>query len=391
MSPEERLLLLLARGQLTDSIRAQARSLLQQGLSWPLLLRQTQMYGVAPLFYKHLQELGFPEVPAAAVAELGAAYRLNAMRNTLMVRELAEVMQRLGAAGVPVMPLKGVALAAWLYGDPSLRVCGDIDILVPGPLAGQAYHLLQALGYRGKSPDSRQESLPPRRLKTSIEYALIREDRGFRYLLELHWGVFLRASYERGALKALWDEALATPVFSVMAFQASVEWTLLCLAVHAARHQWRGLKWLSDIHELCTGTAIDWAKVRLQAERVGWQDVVELTLNACHTLFDTPIPPYFSSRTLPPGVHLFPADILHAEGWQEVLARASLFNSPLARWHYVMRGLLVPSLTDRQLIHLPSALDGLYYPLRLLRLTIKYGWRFGASRLRPFKDAHSHR
>ena len=83
--------------------------------------------------------------------ELEAAYRMNALRNTLMVRELAEVIQRLGAAGVPVMPLKGVALAASLYGDPTLRVCGDIDILVPRPLVGQAYHLLQAMGYRGKS------------------------------------------------------------------------------------------------------------------------------------------------------------------------------------------------------------------------------------------------
>jgi hypothetical protein len=272
-----------------------------------------------------------------------------------------------------------------------LRVCGDIDILVPRPLVGQAHHLLRAMGYRGKSTEFGEESFQRRLLKTNIEYALIREERGFRYLLELHWGIFLRASAERGALEALWAEAYATPVFGVMAFQPSAEWSLLFLAVHAVRHQWKGLKWLSDIHELCTWTAIDWAKVRSQAERVRWQDMVELTLSACHALFDTPIPPYFSSRTLPPWGHLFPADSYSTEEWQEVLATARRFKSPIARWHYLMRALLVPSLRDREIFRLPSALGALYYPLRFLRLTIKYGWLLGVNRLRRLKDARSPR
>jgi hypothetical protein len=391
MSSEERLLLLLARGRLTDPIRAQARSLLGQALSWPLLLRQASTYGVSPLLYRHLRQLGFPDVPATAVVELGAAYRANAVRNMLMARELAEVLRRLSVAGVPVMPLKGVALAASLYGDPTLRVCGDIDILVPRPLVGQAHYLLRAMGYRGQSAEREEELLRRRRLKASIEYALVREGRGFRHLLELHWAIFLRASSERAALEALWAEASATPVFGVTAFQPSAEWTLLCLAVHAARHQWRGLKWLGDIHELCTCTPIDWDKVRSQAERAGWENVVELTLNACHALFGTTVPPHFSSRAIPPGVHLFPADLLPTETWQDVVARARLFSSPIDRWRYLVRVILAPSPTDRQLIRLPSALGALYYPLRLLRLTVKYGRRFGVSLLRRNYDALTRR
>jgi Uncharacterised nucleotidyltransferase len=391
MSSEERLLLLLARGRLTDSMRAQAHSLLGQALSWPLLLQLAWMHGVTPLLYRHLRQLDFPDVPAAALAELRAAYRRNALRNTLMVCELAEVMQRLGAVGVPVMPLKGVALAASLYGDPTLRVCGDIDILVPRPLVREAYQILQAMGYRGMFAEFMEASFQRLLLKTSIEYGLTREKGGFRYLLELHWGVFARALSERGVLDALWAEACTMPVFGVMAFQPSVEWTVLFLAVHAARHQWRGLKWLSDIHELCTWTAVDWAKVRLQAERVGWEKLVELTLSACHTLFDTPIPPHFSSRSLPRGVPLFPADSLRTEAWQDVLAMTRLFKPPIAQWRYLLRLLLVPTVAERQLIRFPCALGVLYYPLRPLRLIIKYGWRFGASCLRPLRETHSHR
>jgi hypothetical protein len=375
MSAEQRLLLLLARGRLTDSVRARARSLLGQALSWPSLLQQARTYEVAPLLYHHLRQLGFPSVPEAAAAELGAAYRMNAIRNTLFVRELAAVMRRLGAAGVPVMPLKGVALAASLCGDPTLRVCADLDILVPRMEVGRAYQVMRAMGYDGAPGEFMSESFQRRLLKTSIEYALTRRDRGFRYVTELHWGIFLGAPSERAALETLWAEAYATPIFGVKAFQPSAEWAFLCLAVHAARHQWKGLKWLGDIHELCTWTAIDWAKVKRDAERVGWGHVVELTLSACHTLFDTPIPPHFSFRPLPPWVHLFPDDLLCAEPWRDVLAVSRLFTSPPAQWRYLLRVLLVPTAAERRLIRLPSALGILYYPLRLSRVAIRHGWR----------------
>jgi hypothetical protein len=383
MSAEQRLLLLLARGRLTDSIRAQARSLLGEALSWPLLLQQARTYEVTPLLYHHLRQLGFPSVPDDATAELGAAYRMNAIRNTLLVRELAAVMQRLGAAGVPVMPLKGVALAASLYGDPTLRVCADLDILVPRVEVGQAYQVLQAMGYAGASGEFMEESFRRRLLKTSIEYGLTRRDGGFRYVAELHWGIFLGAPSERAALETLWAEAYATPIFGVMASQPSAEWAFLCLAVHAARHLWKGLKWLGDIHELCTWTAIDWAKVRCEAERVGWERVVELTLSACHTLYGTKIPPHFSFRPLPPWVHLFPADLLYAEPWRDVLARSRLFTSPRSQWRYLLRVLLVPTAAERRLIRLPSALGILYYPLRLSRVAIRHSWRLMVGHRRP--------
>jgi Uncharacterised nucleotidyltransferase len=375
MSAEQRLLLLLARGRLTDSIRARARSLLGQELSWPLLLQQARMYEVTPLLYHHLRQLGFPSVPEAAAAELGTAYRMNAIKNALLARELAALMREFGAAGVPVMPLKGVALAASLYGDPTLRVCADLDILVPRTEVWRAYQVLRAMGYDGAPGEFIWESFQRRLLKTSIEYVLTRRDRGFRYVTELHWGIFLGAPSERAALETLWAEAYATPVFGVKAFQPSPEWAFLCLAVHAARHQWKGLKWLGDIHELCTWTAIDWAKVRCEAKRVGWVRVVELTLSACHTLFETTIPPHFSFRPLPPWVHLFPVDLLYAEPWRDVLAISRLFPSLPAQWRYLLRVLLVPTAAERRLIRLPSALGILYYPLRLSRVAIRHGWR----------------
>jgi hypothetical protein len=385
MSAEEHLLLLLARGRLTDAQQAAARSLLGQGLAWPELLQRAQIYGLAPLLHHHLQQLGLSEVPATAAAALKAAYRQNALRSTLMARELAEVMRRLGSAGVPVMPLKGVLLADSLYGDPALRVCGDIDILVPRPLVGQASHLLHAMGYRDMTAGS--EAAQRLHVETGIESAFTRAAGGFRYLLELHWGIFPNAPSERDAVAALWADARPSSVLGVAAVQPSVEWNLLFLAVHAARHRWRGLKWLGDIHELCTWTAIDWAKVKSQAEWLGWDRLLELTLSACHTLFGTVIPAPFSRRPLPAWVQLFPADTLPAEPWQDMLATARLFHAPGARWRYLIRLFLVPTLADHRLFRLPPALDKLYVPLRPMRLAVKYGWRYGVTRFGRLKGA----
>jgi hypothetical protein len=94
---------------------------------------------------------------------------------------------------------------------------------------------------------------------------------------------------------------------------------------------------------------------------------------------------------LPPWVHLFPADDLDTASWQHILAKARLFKRPMAQWHYLMRILLLPTEADLQFVRLPSALGVLYYPLRLLRVTLTYGWRFGASRLRRLKGACSYK
>lgn len=369
LSLEDALLLLLARGTLTSAEQAKARTLLEQGLSWPLVLRQSQRHGVFPLLYRNLRRFGFSHVPAEVRAELETAYRMNAMRNLSLVRELTQVLQLLAEAGVPVIPLKGVALAASLYGDIALRVCVDLDILVPRPLVYQAFHLLQTLGYRAEFTEPFFAKLL---LRSGIEYALMREEPRFRYLLELHWGILWGLSMDRGATEALWAEAYPRVCFGVPATALSPEWELLFLATHAARHRWQRLKWLADIHELVWRQAVDWDKVWATAKRLGWEEVLGLTLSACHALFDTPAFDTFSLRALPPWLTLFPDEPARP---RVLAARVNLrlLQRPSDRLRYIVHVLLTPTLAERRLLRLPSSLGFLYYLLRPLRLGCKWG------------------
>src|SRR5689334_3968319 len=111
MTAEEELCLLLARGTLAPELRTRAFELLAERLTWDRLLARAEEHHVLPLIYRNLREIGWSSVPQPVRDELVSAFRANAARNMFFTRELACVLGILGENGIPVMPLKGVALA----------------------------------------------------------------------------------------------------------------------------------------------------------------------------------------------------------------------------------------------------------------------------------------
>ncbi len=369
VAPEDQLLLLLARGNLLPLVQEQALALLATPLRWDLILERAETQGVYPLFYRNLATLGFPGVPEDARTQLHHLSRINLLRNTLLTEELVRVLTRLGDAGIPTIPLKGVALAESLYGDPALRACVDIDILVPRPMVARALQILRPEGYESEFTSGFFADLL---LRHDIEYALTREERGSRYLLELHWGLLWGLPWDKAATEEIWAEAQPGDCFGIPAYRLSPEWELLFLAVHAARHQCQGLKWLVDIDAICSTRSVDWEKVRELAARAGWEEAARLAFGACQTLFDTPIPSDLLLRVLPPWVILFPATA--SASLTDAFFPARLLRRPSEKLRFLLRVLLVPTLAERRLLLLPSFLGLLYYPLRPLRLTCKWSW-----------------
>jgi Uncharacterised nucleotidyltransferase len=372
MSPsEDQLCLLLARSELPAHVQEQARALLTTPLRWDLILGHVTAHEVYPLFYRNLRRLGFPGVPLRARTELETLYKINAFRNAQLAEELARVLTLLGGAGIPTIPLKGVTLAESLYGDSTLRVCADLDILVPRQGVAQAVGLLLKEGYESEFGDRFFTDLY---LHGGIEYPLVRWERGFLYLLEPHWGLLVGPWVDKAALEDLWAEARPQAFLGIAAYALSPEWEVLFLVAHAARHRWQGLKWLVDIHELCSRGGINWEKLSAKAKRLGWENMLRLTLSVSRTLFSTPIPGEFSLTELPSWLKLFPAaPSLHP--LQSALFRLRLLKRPSDKLRYLIQMLLVPTFAERRLCRLPLPLRFLYYPLRPLRLGCKWSWR----------------
>ncbi|HTY56221.1 MAG TPA: nucleotidyltransferase family protein [Candidatus Binataceae bacterium] len=366
-SPEDQLVLLLARGSLSAEIRARAADLLARRLDWPMILDQPQYYRIFPLLYRHLQTLGFAGVPDQARNQLETVIREVAATNAFAARGLIELLRLFDQAGIPAIPLKGMALAESLYGDLTLRVSDDIDILIPRASAGRAIELIATLGYRAESA---QWSIG-RLLTSFIEYPFVREGSAYAHDLDLHWGVLWWRPLDKGAVEDLWMEARSTTVLGVRAYAMSPEWEFLFLAAHAARDAWLGLKWLADIQQACARGGIDWDRVWEKAERFEWQEVLELTASVCNYLVG---PPPFAKgpvREIPSWLKPY-IQMQHPPARVIPIVHLHLLRHNSERLRYVLHGLLIPTSTDWEFLPLPAYLRFLYYPVRVFRLLIKF-------------------
>jgi hypothetical protein len=368
----DRLLRILARGEVPADLEGRARGL-TGNVVWSRLFDQAEAHGVLPLAARSLAALGWPDVPAQVRAAFEAARRINAARNALVARALVRVLEGLGSAGVPVIPLKGVALSESLYGDAALRVSADLDVLVPRECVARAWTVLRELGYVMAAHEERVDASElDLLLESNIEYAFASPEAA-GCPVELHWGIAWRWPHSAPAIADLWADARPRPFLGAPAHALGPEWELLYLAVHAARHRWESLKWLVDIHEVCRRGGLDWEKVWAKADRFGLTEVLQISLQASAALFDTPLPSSPPARALPGWLDLFPATPDALDIWQGALYPARLFARPSEKVGYLARVLLVPTLAERRLIRLPPRLRALYYPLRPLRLGGRWG------------------
>jgi hypothetical protein len=377
--PEDELCLLLARGQLQPEVRARALELLAAPIRWTPLLQRAEQHRVTPLLYRSLKELEFQSVPVEAKSALTATFRANALRNLFLTREVARVLGTLSEAGIRVIPLKGVALASLLYGDPAFRSCTDIDILVPASAALSARRVLQASGYASPFTD---EFFISHQFHTTADCPLFPQKPIVPYLLELHWTLVPHAHKDAEAVQDLWLQARPRDYFGVQAASMSPEWEFLFLAIHVATHEWQTLRWIADINDLCASASIDWEKVREMAGLFELNFVVESTLAVCAWLYGTPMPGNFASAELPKGVPLFPHSLDSAEAWKAPLFSSKLLARPTDKLKWLAEMFFVARVADRRFVDLPDSFSFLYYGLRPLRLTFKWSWLFIAAGIR---------
>ena len=83
--------------------------------------------------------------PKLAARMRGVA-RHHWLKNKYLIRFCAELLNHLADAGIPVLLLKGVAIATAIDRDPGLRAMNDCDVLVPRSLAIRAVRILESTG-----------------------------------------------------------------------------------------------------------------------------------------------------------------------------------------------------------------------------------------------------
>lgn len=161
--------------------------------------------------------------------------------------ELARIFAAVAQRGIPMLVLKGEALARSLYPSAACRPTGDYDLLVQPQHLPAAQVMFQGLGYQpgafhGQHILAQQSWICPAQV------------RGRTFQVDLHWDITNQRFFRRRLpLSALWNDAQAIAVAGGEVIAPSHPHALLIACTHLAADlpgTAIQLKWLLDIHLL---------------------------------------------------------------------------------------------------------------------------------------------
>lgn len=195
-------------------------------------------HGVLPLIAWKLRRSG-----VALSESLERETRLDAAHEAIRRRELDALLERFASAGVPIVVIKGGALARTLYAHSMLRPRCDTDLLIDRERLHEAESVLRDAGYAVEE-DSCGETI--RRQRSWSRVGAL----SMRHSIDLHWSLSNRQRYAN-VLPAAEIHARGVPISGSVRVPCTVD-ALLIAAVHLIGHHSaeHRLIWLYDIHLL---------------------------------------------------------------------------------------------------------------------------------------------
>ncbi|MEX0763059.1 MAG: nucleotidyltransferase family protein [Dehalococcoidia bacterium] len=157
---EDRVLIACARREMSPADHIELERALSGPVVWESLVERAQMQKLEGLLYVHLNKQPYASmVPTAVIEDLKILHRRNTVRRMYFRQELSRILSTLRQHDIPVIVLKGAALAETVYRDPGIRPMADLDILVPHELAHEAQSIIGGMGYApGGNPEDHEDT-----------------------------------------------------------------------------------------------------------------------------------------------------------------------------------------------------------------------------------------
>lgn len=265
---------------------------------WQPLIQAAQKQFVASLFLARLKTLGVETaVPPQLLSQLNDAHQQITLQNMAMYRELYLLNQKLEAAEIPVILLKGAFLATAVYPHIGQRAMGDLDLLIHHEHLPQTIALLHELGW---------EESRPIQLQTMVEqhhHLPPFAKKGVNFVIEPHWNIIYPNQPHSIMADQLWQQVMPCTVAKIEALAFQPHLQLLHLALHASyNHQFAfDLRSLCDIVSVIThyNDALHWDQVIEIANAWHWQRGVYLTLALVNDFWETAVPDLVLSQLKP--------------------------------------------------------------------------------------------
>ncbi len=236
---------------------------------WEALTTWACCHELGPLLYSYLESRHCILPPAVSTRLRYTRYAAQAVS---LVREQAwgELLSALATADIPVLVLKGAALAYTVYPDPMVRPMGDIDLLLNRDDLSRASAVLRELElYPQPEP---QKRINPFNKNWTGELSFCREYQGITISVDLHWEL-LTIEWLRHVIKvdikAIWERAVLFHIGRVSALTFTSEDMLLHICLHTSLHGFAHLRGYLDILQLLEHGNLDWALFVRRAQASG--------------------------------------------------------------------------------------------------------------------------
>jgi hypothetical protein len=254
--------LLFAACRVTPPSAAPAARRLEAG-DWRELVGRAEALGVAgPLHAFLLAQPGRSGIGDAEWAGLQGVYYAQGARNAALLTALRDVLAAFAQRAIPVVVLKGAALAETVYRNVATRPMRDLDLLVRSEHLPDAADTLERLGF---APD---EWYRPREWYLEHLHHLVPYRRG-QTTVEIHHRL-LPPSLPLAATEGeLWARSRPAVVAGVTARVLAPDDLILHLSLHLAAVDGfaAGLCGLRDLAETLRhhGGGIDWFRLAVSA------------------------------------------------------------------------------------------------------------------------------
>lgn len=287
---EAQFLIWCARAAVHGSLRRRILDVAQAGLNWPLLLELAKSHGVESLLARTLTELCADLVPPADLDALRRRAEEAAVVNRVGAGDLLQLSRAFDEAGVSVLPFRGVALAAMIYGDLTLCAPADPVALVRRDQLEAAHQVLVSRGYsvRGGAGDRPVET-------GACERPLVYLHANTSRQIELLWAVRHARMIFRIDRPEVWSFARPVSLDGRKTKGMAPEEALLLLCGYGAHQAWRQLNLVTEAAGLICAGRLNWKRVLTTALEWKCYRVLLLGLALSHRVMEAPIPPQILS------------------------------------------------------------------------------------------------
>jgi len=292
LTPEENLLILSARLTLSDKNSAELQQILQKNLNWSWIKKNSQKLGVAPLLYKHLSQENYARfVPPDVNAFLTNEYRRQSIKNLRTYGRLHQILQSTNQANIPIILLKGVYLARWIYGDIACRPMMDIDLLVRAEDQRKVQKIMSDLGYSQNITHQSPQHEVIARQEAHLDRHLPVFFKNNENKVDAHLNIIPGTSLDPALMRQVWDRSITDELDGLPVRILSPGDQLLYLALHLHLHMKEArtagnvtLYWFCDIYEFLRRgqDQMDWPQLIDVAHRHGVSDQLLSVLKLIH-------------------------------------------------------------------------------------------------------------